>query len=200
MQGRMRTAAVMALVFLYPFAATAEPSAPAPVSKVGEKWVYARPDGTEYTITVKETRPDGSRLVVAENIWGPCPGCLEEEDRNLTVTAVLDSSGGRRDDFSYLLGWKYLDFPLAVEKRWESKTTWRANPGFYENRMEVIGVEEITVPAGKFSAFKIRWRQTNSVKNFAKEGVYWYIPECRAIGRWEAPWLPNAGSLKTCPR
>ena len=74
------------------------------------------------------------------------------------------------------IGQKWLDFPLRVGKKWEQR--WRAkrsqNIINYYNIFTVVAIEEMTVRAGTYRAFKIKQQQHNE----RSWGVryFWYAP------------------------
>jgi hypothetical protein len=77
-------------------------------------------------------------------------------------------------------------WPLAVGKRWEFEGTW-ARPdgvtGSSEQKVEVVAFEEVTVPAGKFMAYKIEHRgyfRNSSGNTGRQDDTYWYAPDVRA--------------------
>jgi hypothetical protein len=77
-------------------------------------------------------------------------------------------------------------WPLAVGQRWAFEGTW-ARPdgvtGSSEQKAEVTAFEEVTVPAGKFMAFKIEHRgffRNSSGNSGRQDDTYWYVPEVKA--------------------
>ena len=76
-------------------------------------------------------------------------------------------------------------WPLAVGKRWEFQGTWaRADgvTGSSEQKVAVTAYEEVTVPAGKFMAFKIEHRgyfKNSSGNTGRQDDTYWYAPEAK---------------------
>jgi hypothetical protein len=76
-------------------------------------------------------------------------------------------------------------WPLEVGKKWEYEEDWLSKsgtPGNTQQNVEVVGYEEITVPAGKFMAFKIEhkgWYRRNGGSGGKQTEVYWYAPEAK---------------------
>jgi hypothetical protein len=76
-------------------------------------------------------------------------------------------------------------WPLAVGRRWKFEGTW-ARPdgvtGSSEQKVEVTAYEEVTVPAGKFMAFKIEHRgyfKNSNGNSGRQDDTYWYAPEAK---------------------
>jgi hypothetical protein len=82
-------------------------------------------------------------------------------------------------------------WPLAVGKRWEFEGTW-ARPdgvtGSSEQKVEVTAYEEVTVPAGKFMAYKIEHRgyfRNSSGSTGRQDDTFWYVPDIKADVKFE---------------
>jgi hypothetical protein len=98
-------------------------------------------------------------------------------------------------------------WPLAVGKRWEFEGTWaRADgvTGSSEQKVAVTAYEEVTVPAGKFMAFKIEHRgyfKNSSGNTGRQDDTYWYAPEAKADVKQERKsgrpvWISELTSYK----
>ena len=86
-----------------------------------------------------------------------------------------------------------LQFPLSVGQKWSTQYRQEASNGVRNLTTEtnVTGLEEITTPAGKFSAFKIeRWGSSGGVPRRGKapgsktrnyEWTYYYSPQTQSI-------------------
>ena len=102
-------------------------------------------------------------------------------DKNLTLVRQVDDQGNE----DRVPKQKFLDFPLFVGKKWDFSFYARpaGDPTLVErkfyNDMEVVGYEEVVVPAGKFKAFKIKQTQTMMGGPRIWEGIryHWYSPE-----------------------
>ena len=76
-------------------------------------------------------------------------------------------------------------WPLAVGQSWEYEEDWRDGDrsGNTQQKATVVGYEEVSVPAGKFGAFKIEykgWYRTNGRGSGFQNDTYWYAPDVRA--------------------
>lgn len=80
-------------------------------------------------------------------------------------------------------------WPLEVGKKWVSDREWVRADGYKGNTRqsaEVVAYEEVTVPAGKFMAFKIEYR--GSYRVYGVQGIqgarqtdtFWYAPDAYA--------------------
>ena len=77
-------------------------------------------------------------------------------------------------------------WPLEIGKKWSVNVDWSRPDGVTGNtkqEAEVVAYEEVTVPAGKFMAFKIEqrgWFQNSRPNRGKQNDTYWYAPEERA--------------------
>lgn len=88
-----------------------------------------------------------------------------------------------------------LSFPLWVGKKWSysfttSKREKKVMPGVlaeFEAKVKVEGYEQVTVPAGTFSAFKIKEvrRNVKKKKALGKHRTVWYSPDVKRVVKTE---------------
>lgn len=80
----------------------------------------------------------------------------------------------------------WRSWPLTLGKRWSFESTWVRGDGVRgktEQKAEVVAYEEVTVPAGRFMAFRIEHRgyySNSSGRNGTQDDTYWYVPEVKA--------------------
>ena len=80
----------------------------------------------------------------------------------------------------------WRNWPLSLGKRWTFESTWRRPDGVSgktEQKAEVVAYEEVTVPAGRFMAFRIEHRgyySNSNGRNGQQDDAYWYAPDIRA--------------------
>jgi hypothetical protein len=164
--------------------------ADSPALKVGDTWVVQSSDGR-----TGEKKPD-LRLTVtevtADNI------IMESGKTRRTFTRdwnIVEIKSGETVTFSAKPNWTFYQFPLEVGKKWESQweTTDSRQTIRWQGKSQVEAVESVTVPAGTFQAFKIRFEGTSNGQvqgygwtGFRKETV-WYSPDAkRAVkSEWE---------------
>jgi hypothetical protein len=86
------------------------------------------------------------------------------------------------------VGEKTLDFPLQVSKKWERQFMSQPRGGSlreYYGRYKVLACEEISTPAGKFSALKIEVETgpTTGARPGFTSGTYylWYAPQVKVV-------------------
>lgn len=123
------------------------------------------------------------------------------EERRLTRT-VADVDGVLQFTFSgdsnqpiakYLVHSGYevssepwRSWPLEIGKKWTFKADWKRADGMTgttKQDVEVLAYEEVTVPAGKFMAYKIEHRgfyNNSRGYNGRQNDTFWYSPEARA--------------------
>lgn len=77
-------------------------------------------------------------------------------------------------------------WPLEVGKKWVFDADWVRGDGVTGNTkqtVEVVAYDEVTVPAGKFMAFKIHhrgWFRNSRGSNGKQDDTFWYAPDARA--------------------
>jgi len=192
-----RTLAVLVLLLVSVFPAAGEEVAPsvraeAPQYRVGDDWRYS--NGVVLRVVAIE---DGQVVTIAIPNK-PCEGCRYYRDQNFTVTQIVDRNGKPVVDDA-AVGFKTLDFPLYVGKRWTSNQELRpVNAPYlrvhYDNTFTVEGYEEVTTKAGTFWAFKIGWYQVSQGGRFSGTASLWYSPEVKAVVKREvhtANWLSD---------
>lgn len=161
----------------------------APQWNYGDTWTYKYESGREGTLAIIDIRDDfyigrwrGSRF---ENYY----------DKDLVLVKqvnLIDKTERTKGD---IIGKKLLNFPLYTGKKW--KFTFDGHPGGdvtreirYENNLKVVGWEDIQVPAGKFMAFKIEWKQEALFVRWQQtqfRWYMWYVPEVKNIVKRLAP-------------
>ena len=160
------------------------PVAEAPQLAVGDTWLYS--DGISEE--VREVRPNGSVVEHhGASRFRECVDVLHEKDLHGTVFAVRDLTGEEVSECDHFKGWRKLDFPLFIGKKWAfeaddiSQSLGRMCS--YRNEMEVVAYERVTVSAGSFDAFKILHNQQNLCRDTGvwNTRFYWYAPDARAI-------------------
>lgn len=131
---------------------------------IGAKWVYECRDGELETTVVVSVTKDGEDLIVArEGVDGT---------RTVYSKMIVAKEGLRqaRDVAGGKVGW-VLKTKLAAGSSWETPEG---------EKPTVHGPEDITVPAGKFTALRVDWERNG--------GKYasWYAPGIGEIKRTES--------------
>lgn len=120
---------------------------------------------------------------------------LEEGKRTRTVVKDDDvlkfsGEGGNLELSAAFLGiplqkpWRV--WPLEVGKKWAYEEDWTRADGVTGNTQQdaaVVAYEEVSVPAGKFMAFKIEhrgWYQNSRGRNGHQNDTFWYAPDVTA--------------------
>ncbi|VXD16819.1 conserved exported hypothetical protein [Planktothrix serta PCC 8927] len=168
---------------------------------VGGVWEYQAKtaDGKQSKLTVKveglETQSDGTTLYKTENnlgfapfyIWYAKPNGLVKEYRQLYTF------GGNNTEYRLEPAKTILKNPPASGDTW----TWEGQEiavmtTEVKENYRVVGTEDIEVPAGKFSTFKVEIEGTKAGTPFKK--VAWYGNFIGAI-KWQI--FDDKGTLKT---
>ncbi len=135
----------------------------------GEQWTWRRVD----ELTHVETSTTWRRSVVVDDEQA----FLSSSKRLFAIDQIYQG-----------LGWR--EWPLQIGKRWQYTTSWNSptgDPGTTVEDAEVVAYEAVTVPAGKFMAFRIEykghWNLTDSTGHLWTGDVadtYWYAPDVKA--------------------
>lgn len=125
-----------------------------PTMKIGDSWSYRSIDGrtgkslNEWTVTA--TSPTSAVLKSAT-------GELRFTETSEMNTISQISENG--DKLQWYPDSGYLSFPLVVGKTWKVKNAYQTSS--YKSSQEltatVVGWEQVTVPAGTFTALKVKW-------------------------------------------
>lgn len=150
--------------------------------KPGTKLVYrtTAQNGTVRTATfVVEERMYESRPVLAAVTLDKSSARLYERETGHWFTS-LDKDG--KEEWRTAPALARTKWPLVVGDRWQASWAYynRKNGQSTSPISEawvVEGVEEVTVPAGTFTAFRL---QSTPLRNLAFELTHWYAPEIGA--------------------
>lgn len=148
------------------------PTAPAPACVVGLRLQFRYDDGSTFRWQISGR--EGELCIVG--VRRPA-----YYDKNWVLVKQVEEDGqaitSARPTHP-LIQAKWLDFPLAVGKKWEKQfTQWQSGSNYhYTSAYTVLSYEEVNVPAGKFMAFKIKEEQTSSSSRWGVR-YFWYAPE-----------------------
>lgn len=162
------------------------PVAEAPVFAVGDQWRWTG-GGSRRVIAVE------GDLIVTPYSNSRCSQCRAYRDRNLTLVKLVSKDGATVADQE--IGYKMLDFPLTIGKKWHSdqalvnNATKVAEP--YKNAFAVEAYEDVKTKAGTFKAFRITHVQERSHSSFSPDygrssrETLWYSPGAKAFVKRE---------------
>jgi hypothetical protein len=154
---------------------------------------YKDGDFWQYKVTEKNFRTQSSRALngVYELTYRPDRIAIRIEGGE--KSEVQQAVGELRRMLAIDDDRQLLQFPLSVGQKWSTQYRQEASNGVRNLTTEtnVTGLEEITTPAGKFSAFKIeRWGSSGGVPRRGKapgsktrnyEWTYYYSPQTQSI-------------------
>jgi hypothetical protein len=198
----MKKAILLGCLVLF-FAPTvwAQEKIEAPVWNVGDKWTYKSRTGDTWTNQVLEIKED---LYILKP--GGSRSLNGYDKKSMNVKSIIEESGRAVESDSSIR--KLFDFPMSVGKKWSDVTSAYPATGetrqgkiIFDHDFKVEGMEEISVPAGKFKAYKIHYNQTS--RNSKRSGwvYFWYSPEIKNWIKREAdkgpyweknPWARDA--------
>jgi hypothetical protein len=147
----------------------------APTFKPGDRWNYTNGYFAEVVGL------DDGLVVTTSNFSRWCKDCRYYRDTHYTAVKILDGNG--RSVGEQTGGEKLLDFPLRVGKKWDQATRMKEistnRPVQYSNTYSVEAFEEITVAAGTFKAFRIRWYSRHPDGTWSGQCDVWWSPDVR---------------------
>jgi hypothetical protein len=158
---------------------------------VGDTWTFAG-RGVQRVVRVESD----SVIMTGYPMLGPtpCPGCLFELDRNLTLRSIRRPDGSPPDTGAgfWPLGeqWRLWDFPLTVGKSWRiSAPASLGNfPRSYTVDCWVQGYEDVKTAAGTFKAFRVfrKWHWENPMLGRDDwSDTMWFAPAVKTIVKFE---------------
>jgi hypothetical protein len=171
---------------------TAGPPAPAPVYRVGDRWVYSARDGFRAPVTWDETHEitsiDAQGITVRITQQGPTVDNVRTEHwlapGIVSVGALFDNETRR-----FMTPLIRYQFPLTVGDRWNQRidnfneTTQQA--GQITRFVQVTGWSKVQVPAWEFDAVRLR-----VIMRLDDETFWRFATECD----YEIWWSPAAGA------
>lgn len=160
-----------------PAALHAEATAERPQYADGDRWVYSRNGEREEQEFVKYE--SGSYVI-------------KRKLRDRTVFRVYSSEGnmtkevdeGGRVLREYVKELPHFRFPLRVGKKWYE--TYYSGAIRRTVRAEVTAYETITVPAGKFWAFKLEVINQRTDRERPAYETLWYTPEVKRLVKYQS--------------
>jgi len=154
-----------------------------PIRK-GAEWVYEG-GGRTFTLSVTATERDEKSEATVITISQPLKGGKEVRVQKLAVSRRgilwLENSSGSYDTPYWL-----LKAPVRPKEEWAFTTS---GPGIANAKgtMTVAGVEDVQVPAGKFSAVRVEQKVTvigtGGVPDFDFSQTFWYAPDVGLV-KW----------------
>lgn len=159
--------------------ATAEKKPKPPVGdffplRVGDSWNYRNTSGdSQYSVKVlnEEKREDGSSRYEVELLAGVQVHKFFSKPNGWVLLHSERYPEHEGLEAKYEPPKQYLQNPLVSKFKWEWKGKDYTNTDVTENS-EVIGFENVSVPAGKFRAMKIVSKVTGGAAVMTK--TYWY--------------------------
>lgn len=150
----------------------------APVWNVGDSWKFQDINKGRWSYKVTNVEKDIYIIDVSKEkkIYG-----FDVKTLELKVYSIDSRGRGVRPEFES--GFFY-DFPLYVGKKWSRMVSGQyddRSPTTYLHEFRVLSLENITVFAGIFKAFKIEFiRKHFSTFGFVRSYI-WYSPEAKNI-------------------
>ena len=152
----------------------------APTWNVGDTWTFGYAITREWQVTVEGVEEN---LYILEDRYGVDKLCFDK--RTLELKYFINPEGKKVTSETVWFYGIYCDFPVYVGKKWSKMVSGKDDRGRsmdYLHEFKVLSLEEVTVPAGTFKAFKIEFskriatRATDVYRNYV-----WYSPEVKTI-------------------
>lgn len=159
----------------------------APVFSKGEMWVWRGEKGREWNSEVIDI-DEGTTLIRQSN------GTIAFYDDQFVLRKIIMADGKavtqQGSGAASSVGVKKFEFPLEIGKKWSyvrSLTSSAGGTAEYKESYEVLACEEVTTPAGKFSALKIEINQANLTRGSSGSFFQWYSPQVKTTLRTTYP-------------
>lgn len=149
-----------------------------PTFKVGDQWEWSTID------SLTKIEASKTKLTIVE--IGSDIRLASDEDTKPSTTWTLDGLFLQDARTGRKVAYKtpYRPWPLEVGKKWDAQTEWvsaTGQSGRTKQDAAVVAYEEVTVPAGKFMAYKIEMKgffnNVSSGHNGRQSQTVWYAPE-----------------------
>lgn len=121
-----------------------------PVWEIGDTWVFQSSDSKTWSFKVVRVE---SNLIVTEN--SRRSDFLGYDKKTLEPKYTIDQSGKRTKPTV-----PYVDFPLYVGKKWKQNVPSSSTINIIRE-YKCLSFEDVTVPAGRLKAAKIKFLQTS---------------------------------------
>jgi hypothetical protein len=142
-------------------------SCDAPVWNLGNSWTYRDGAGRFWSNQVFEIREDLFLLRIEGD-----RDLYAYDRKTMNCNYFIDRNGRK---IRNLQAFKHIfNFPLMIGKRWRYST--ESGSTNIVNELSVEGVEEVSIPAGTFLAYKIYYKQTEMSRMNSGWVRYWYAP------------------------
>jgi hypothetical protein len=165
-----------------PALAQNDDQAPYPVFAVGDAWEFKN-SGSRYTEKVVAVTDDLNSIASSQY-----PNAVLVRNQHLTIQRV---EGTFTFNPNMIVGWKFLDFPMAPGKKFAYDVQGMTAP--FSIDVKAVKWESVKVPAGTFKALKIEscWHNRNT--NWRDCGMtHWYSPDAKHFIKRRTPmsWAP----------
>ena len=171
----------------------AGPPAPAPTTRVGDRWVYDCSDGYRVPVTWVETLEvitiDATGIAVRVTLVGPTMNYNRIELWQAPGVVVIGSIYDDAINRNFVSPFIRYQFPLTPGGSWRQTVRYPIpDNGLTSNVQSTItvgGYETVTTPAGTFNALKMRTLMSVDDQNPFRfptqcDYVTWYAPEVGA--------------------
>ncbi len=167
----------------------------APAIHIGDSWTFDKIDGwkksKDFTRVTTVTALDDKEIRTESKTSGEDGTLVIVRTRELNE--ILRDTGSLKNTQTPYM--PTFSFPLEVGKTWSKEfTTARSNAPNDKSTStltgNVVGREQVTVPAGIFDAFKIevkgRYNRSTGHGSWSGELFHtiWYVPEVRYFVKW----------------
>jgi hypothetical protein len=170
-----------------------------PELSVGDRWSYVAKDVVprQESKSTREVESKQDSAYVVRDSNEDARGVSTRARRFSLHLNRLRTINGQPSDS----GW--FQFPLVLGKNYSAKELWvnsAGDSGYDEMTYTIVGMEKVTVPAGKFETVRVegdgRWFNTSVNRSDKKTVTLWYAPEAKAMIRfYQQEW--NRGAVNS---
>jgi len=163
----------------------------APVWKVGDKWVLTSEGIAKCEVEVIDADETSYTVKFSHCMFDRTPSKIIFEKSSLNRIYTLERNKRKKYDWGRR---RLFNFPLFEGKKWGEDTfsgmpiynPWAPQIEYdYAETFQVLGWEDVEVPAGKFRAVKIKYIQRVLAGLSAGNGYFWYVPEVKYFVKYQ---------------
>jgi hypothetical protein len=181
----------LSLVLFLPMIVWGQELIKAPVWKVGDRWVLTSEGIAKCEVEVVDADERSYTVKFSHCMFDRTPSKIIFEKSTLNRIYTLEGNKRKKYDWGRR---RLFNFPFFKGKKW-GEDTFSGVPMYnpeapqveydYAETFHVLGWEDVEVPAGKFRAVKIKYRQRVIAGVSAGIGYFWYVPEVKYLVKYQ---------------
>ncbi len=181
----------VSLVLFLPIMLWGQEKIEAPVWKVGDKWILTSEGIAKCEVEVVDADESSYTIKFSHCMFERTPSKIIFEKSSLNRIYTLEKNKRKKYNWGRR---RLFNFPFFEGKKWGEDTFTGLptyNPGApqveydFAETFQVLGWEDVEVPAGKFRAVKIKYIERVIGDIFAGIGYFWYVPDVKYYVKYQ---------------